>query len=68
MKLKSLKLKNFGKFTDFEIEYDDKVTKLIGMNGDGKTTVGLTAIWAGAWVAYLTVLAAVVIYRGIKRQ
>lgn len=46
MKLKSLKLKNFAKFTDFEIEYDDKVTRLVGMNGSGKTTVGLTGPWA----------------------
>lgn len=46
MKIKSLKLKNFHRFTDFEIEYDHKVTKLVGVNGSGKTTVGLTAIWA----------------------
>lgn len=46
-KLKNLKLKNFGKFTDFEIEFDSKITRLVGRNGDGKTTVGLTAIWAG---------------------
>lgn len=46
MKLKSLKLNNFTQFTDFEIEYGDKITKLIGMNGSGKTTVGLNAIWA----------------------
>ncbi len=46
MKIKSLKLKNFAQFSDFEIEYNDKVTKLVGVNGSGKTTVGLTAIWA----------------------
>lgn len=46
MKIKSLKLKNFAKFTDFEIEYDSKITRLIGINGSGKTTVGVTAIWA----------------------
>ena len=26
---------------------NDDITHLVGMNGDGKTTVGLTAIWAG---------------------
>lgn len=46
MKIKSLKLKNFAKFTDFEIEYDSKITRLVGINGSGKTTVGITAIWA----------------------
>jgi len=46
-KLKGLKLKNFGKFTDFEIIFKDDVTRLVGVNGAGKTTVGLTAIWAG---------------------
>jgi len=46
MKIKKLKLDNFVKFTDFEIEFDGKVTNLVGINGSGKTTVGLTAIWA----------------------
>jgi len=47
MKIKRLKLKNFAQFTDFECEFDGKITRLVGMNGSGKTTVGLTAIWAG---------------------
>ena len=47
MHIKNLELKNFGGFSDFEIEFNDKVTHLIGLNGAGKTTVGLTAIWAG---------------------
>ena len=47
MKLKKLKLDNFAKFSNFECEFDGKITKLIGMNGSGKTTVGLTSIWAG---------------------
>lgn len=47
MKIKKLKLKNFGKFTDFECIFDDKVTHLVGVNGAGKTTIGITAIWAG---------------------
>ena len=47
MKIKKLKLKNFGAFTDFECEFDGKLTHLVGVNGSGKTTVGLTSIWAG---------------------
>jgi recombinational DNA repair ATPase RecF len=46
MKIKKLKLENFAKFTNFEIEFDGKITNLIGINGSGKTTIGLTAIWA----------------------
>lgn len=46
MKFKKLKLNNFAKFTDFEIEYDGEITHLVGINGSGKTTIGLTAIWA----------------------
>jgi DNA repair exonuclease SbcCD ATPase subunit len=47
MKLKKLKLKNFANFTDFEIEFNENITRLVGFNGSGKTTIGLTAIWAG---------------------
>ena len=47
MKLKQLELKNFAKFEKFEMVFNDDITNLIGMNGDGKTTVGLTALWAG---------------------
>ena len=47
MKLKRLKLNNFAQFTNFECEFDGKITRLVGINGSGKTTVGLTAIWAG---------------------
>lgn len=46
MKIKTLKLKNFGRFTDFECEFDGSVTRLVGVNGSGKTSVGLTGIWA----------------------
>ena len=45
MKLQDLKIKNFGKFTDFEVVYNNKITRLVGLNGAGKTTVGLNAIW-----------------------
>lgn len=47
MKIKNLKLNNFAKFTDFECEFNGNVTHLVGINGAGKTTIGLTAIWAG---------------------
>lgn len=40
-----LKLKNFGKYQSFDIEFDNSVTYLIGPNGAGKTTAGLTGIW-----------------------
>ena len=46
MKLKRAKLINFCRFTDFEIEFNDTITHLVGINGSGKTTIGLTAIWA----------------------
>jgi hypothetical protein len=47
MKLKREKLRNFARFTDFEVDFDGKVTHLVGANGAGKSTVGMTAIWAG---------------------
>jgi DNA repair exonuclease SbcCD ATPase subunit len=46
MKIKNLKLKNFAKFHNFEVEYDSRITRLIGVNGSGKTGIGITAIWA----------------------
>ena len=46
MKIKELKIKNFAEFTDFECEFDKDITHLVGTNGSGKTTVGLTSIWA----------------------
>ncbi len=45
MKIKYLKLKNFAQFTDFECEYNDEITHLVGVNGSGKTTVGINALW-----------------------
>jgi len=47
MKIEKLRLRNFGQFEDFEIVFNDSITNLIGINGAGKTTVGLTALWAG---------------------
>ena len=46
MKIKKIELKNFINFNDFEIEFNDSITRLIGANGAGKTTLGLTAILA----------------------
>ena len=37
---------NFGSFESIDLEFDGKVTHLIGANGAGKTGV-LTGIWAG---------------------
>lgn len=47
MKIRSLKLQNFAKFTEFSCEFSDTITRLVGVNGSGKTSVGLVAIWAG---------------------
>jgi len=41
-----LELRNFTGFKKFECQFNDKVTTLIGVNGSGKTTIGLKAIWA----------------------
>ena len=38
MKLQSLKLKNFGAFVNFQCEFNDQITHLVGVNGSGKTT------------------------------
>ena len=46
LKIKSLKLENFGKFDHFECVFGKDVTRLVGINGSGKTTVGLTGVWA----------------------
>lgn len=47
MKLKKIKLSNFGKISNIEVEFNGSITRLVGLNGSGKTTIGLTAIWAG---------------------
>lgn len=46
MKIKKLKLKNFAQFTDLECEFDGRITRLVGVNGSGKSMIGLTSIWA----------------------
>ena len=45
MKINKIKLKNFGKVVNMEIELDDHVTRLVWLNGAGKTTIGLTSLW-----------------------
>lgn len=47
MKLQKIKLQNFAKFSDIEVVFDGRVTHLVGMNGAGKSTIGVTAIQAG---------------------
>jgi chromosome segregation ATPase len=44
--IKSISVKNLGKFSEFTINLDRNVTYLIGPNGAGKTTVGVTGIQA----------------------
>lgn len=45
MKIKNLKAKGFGNFTNLEIEFDGQITRLVGANGSGKTSI-LYMIWA----------------------
>ena len=45
MKIKQIMLKNFANVNQVEINLKDDVTYLVGVNGAGKTTVGLNAIW-----------------------
>ena len=45
MKIKQIMLKNFADVNQIEINLSDSVTYLIGVNGAGKTTAGLNAIW-----------------------
>ena len=45
MKIKSIKLENFAKYSHIEVSFDKNITYLIGNNGAGKTTLGLSAIW-----------------------
>lgn len=45
IKLKNINIKNLGAIQNIEIEFDDKITRLVGVNGSGKTSV-LNAIWA----------------------
>jgi hypothetical protein len=46
IKIDRAKFKNFCQFEDFECAFDDKVTRLVGLNGAGKTTIGLKGLMA----------------------
>ena len=46
MKIKSISLENFGKYSKVTASFDNNITYLIGPNGSGKSTLGLTGIWA----------------------
>lgn len=45
-KLNKAKFRNFCKFEDFECHFHDEVTRLVGLNGSGKSTIGLRGIIA----------------------
>lgn len=45
MKINSLKLDNFAKYGQVEVSFDENITYLTGINGSGKSTIGLTGIW-----------------------
>jgi DNA repair ATPase RecN len=46
MKIKELKVKNFAKFTDLQIEFDSQITRLVGVNGSGKSSILLAIFTA----------------------
>lgn len=39
MKIFSLKLENFRRFTSFLVEFDERLTVIVALNGHGKTTI-----------------------------
>lgn len=45
MKVKSIELNNFANYNKVSVSFDDNITYLIGKNGSGKSTIGITAIW-----------------------
>ncbi len=45
LKLRQLMLSNFGAFEQIKVSLNDEVTYLIGGNGTGKSTIGLTGLW-----------------------
>jgi DNA repair ATPase RecN len=44
-KIKSLKLENFAKYANIDVNFDENLTYLVGANGSGKSTLGISAIW-----------------------
>ena len=45
MKIKTLMLENFAEVSEISVSFDKNVTYLIGINGSGKTTVGLNGVF-----------------------
>lgn len=45
IKIKELELDNFAGFDKVEVSFDKDLNYLIGGNGAGKTTIGLTGLW-----------------------
>jgi len=46
IKISKAKLNNFAKFENFECTFDGQITRLVGLNGSGKSTVGLKGLIA----------------------
>lgn len=45
MKVKSLKLSNFAKYSEVSVSFNENVTYLVGPNGAGKSTLGVDGLW-----------------------
>jgi hypothetical protein len=45
MKIKRINLNNFANFDSINVSFADNITYLIGKNGSGKSTIGITSIW-----------------------
>lgn len=45
MKVKTAVLRNFGKFAEITVNFDENLTYLIGNNGAGKSSIGITVFW-----------------------
>lgn len=46
MKIKEITLRNFSKYEQVTVSFDENVTYLIGKNGSGKSTIGITGVQA----------------------
>ncbi len=44
--LKSVRMKNFMCFTDYQIDFDSRMTQIAAKNGKGKTSVATAILWA----------------------
>ncbi|WP_418894199.1 AAA family ATPase [Limibacterium fermenti] len=44
-KISNLILENFAKYAKVEVSFDENVTYLAGVNGSGKSTIGVNGIW-----------------------